>query len=221
MKLTALALVVAGALLFGGATYAQSIGIKGGMNLSTVTMKNAYYRTFSGISLRTGYHFGVTGDYPINEFLWLESGLILSNRGYKNRDRLPSGQLNARDPEINLFYLDIPVLAKIPFAVGNTKMYGQAGGYLGIGLQGGTNYSTFTSETFLLTNREIQWGSANNLKRLDYGLQIGLGVEIKAFHVGASYSFGLANMSVNNENNFSMHNRNISISLGYRVIKKK
>lgn len=220
MKLTALALIIAGILLLEGSAYGQSVGVKGGMNLSTLAMKNNYYRTFSGISLRTGYHIGVTGDYPLNEFLWLESGLFLSNRGYKNRDRLPSSQLNARDPEINLFYLDIPVLAKIPFAVGNTKMYGQAGGYLGIGLYGDTNYSTFTSETILSSNRDIQWGSANDLKRLDYGLQVGLGVEIKAFHVGAFYSFGLANMSVNNENDFSMHNRNISVSLGYRIIKK-
>jgi hypothetical protein len=66
-------------------------------------------------------------------------------------------------------------------------------------------------------SNKISWGSNpdDDLKRLDFGLNMGCGVEISHIQIVISYCYGLANLSViGGDNNIS--NRVLETSLGYK-----
>ena len=92
----------------------------------------------------------------------------------------------------NLIYLDIPLTAKASFNVGDAKIYGAFGPYIGIGLSGTVKSElSFAGETES-DSEIIDWGSDENndeLKRLDYGLTMGVGVEINSIQIGITYEY--------------------------------
>jgi hypothetical protein len=72
------------------------------------------------------------------------------------------------------------------------------------------------------TDDDIKWDDKNSefgLKRLDYGLLFGAGMEYKSFQFEVSYALGLANISAITEDNISVKNTVLSISVGYLLNK--
>ena len=55
----------------------------------------------------------------------------------------------------------------------------------------------------------------DELKRLDYGLTMGVGVEINSIQIGITYGLGLANISTYVEYDSKINNRVLGISVGY------
>lgn len=123
------------------------------------------------------------------------------------------------EDKLNIYYLDIPLTAKAIFDVGGSKIYGTFGPYIGMGLSGKIkseytgNYETETDE------EDINFGSdkdEDDLKRLDYGLTAGVGIELKSIQIGINYNLGLANISSYTDDGNKISNRVLGISVGYK-----
>ena len=73
-----------------------------------------------------------------------------------------------------------------------------------------------------IRDSDINWGSSegDNLKRFDFGLAFGAGVEIKSFRLGISYELGLTNLSVTQIDGSKISNRVLGISFGYKILGK-
>ena len=145
-----------------------------------------------------------------------ETGLLLSTKGFKLNEKENNSEYKMK---MNLFYIDIPLTAKASFDVGGAKVYGVLGPYLGIGLsgKGKTEYS-YDGETET-DEEEIKWGSnedEDDLKRLDFGLTMGAGVEINSIIFELSYDLGLANIATITDDSFTINNRVLKISAGYK-----
>lgn len=74
-----------------------------------------------------------------------------------------------------------------------------------------------TTKTSILGNeskkkKPIDW-SGNDFNRTDYGVSLGLGVQISSFDLGVGYQFGLANL-LDTNNELKQQNRLFYISLG-------
>jgi hypothetical protein len=54
------------------------------------------------------------------------------------------------------------------------------------------------------------------LKSTDYGLNIGVGLDINNFIVGLNYGWGIANLSTIDDDHNKANNYVLSISLGYK-----
>lgn len=66
---------------------------------------------------------------------------------------------------------------------------------------------------------KVVWGSdaeESDFKRLDFGLIMGAGVEIKAIQIGLSYDLGLANITPDTDNGNKVHNRILALSVAYK-----
>jgi hypothetical protein len=64
----------------------------------------------------------------------------------------------------------------------------------------------------------IKWGSEsqNDLRRLDFGLTIGAGIQIKSLEIGISYDLGLSNMAPDDYNYSTIiKSRVLAVSIGY------
>lgn len=129
-----------------------------GMNFSNMTKAE-------GTKALPGFNLGVGMDYGFSENWSLQSGLMISSKGYKIKDY-------SKDRPI---YLDIPILAAYKFNINdNTKFVINAGPYLAFGLGGkckfdeGGDYKLFKGED----------GEDAEYSRFDLGIQYGIGLEI-------------------------------------------
>ena len=131
---------------------------KFGMNFSNMTKAE-------GTKALPGFNLGVGMDYGFSENWSLQSGLMISSKGYKVKDYA----------KVRPIYLDIPILAAYKFNISdNTKFVINAGPYLAFGLGGkckfdeGGDYKLFKGED----------GADAEYSRFDLGLQYGIGLEL-------------------------------------------
>ena len=112
-----------------------------------------------------GFTLGVGMDYGFNENWSLQSGLMISSKGFKFKE----GDWKDKYRPI---YLDIPILAAYKFNISdNTKFVINAGPYLAIGL-GGKNKETDEEDIKVFYKDGYDW------KRFDLGIQYGIGLEL-------------------------------------------
>lgn len=130
---------------------------KFGMNFSNMTK-------FEDTKALPGFQLGVGMDYGFSENWSLQSGLMISSKGYKYKE----GEYKETTRPI---YLDIPILAAYKFNISdNTKFVINAGPYLAFGL-GGKNKVDGVDES------EKVFGE-NGWNRFDLGIQYGIGLEL-------------------------------------------
>ncbi len=215
MKIFIKLLFVAVILTVTAESYAQTFGLRAGVNFANMLVKDEDETYSEDFKMNPGFHIGPTAEFPINDIFSFETGLIASTKGFKI-DESESGfdyKLKA-----NLIYLDIPLTAKASYDVNFGKIYGAVGPYLGMGLIGKyKSEMSFGGETETDTE-DVEWGSGEDadLKRLDYGLTVGAGVEINGIQVGLSYGLGLANTSPDSEGDYKASHRVLSVSIGYK-----
>jgi opacity protein-like surface antigen len=120
---------------------------------------------FENTKALLGFQLGVGMDYGFSENWSLQSGLMISSKGYKVKDYA----------KVRPIYLDIPILAAYKFNISdNTKFVINAGPYLAFGLGGkckfdeGGDYKLFKGED----------GEDAKYSRFDLGIQYGIGLEI-------------------------------------------
>jgi len=195
--------------------FAQNFGLKGGLNLSNMLMKDDDDTYSDDLKMKPGFHVGATAEFPLSEIFSFETGLLLSTKGFKMSE---SEEEISMEVKMNLLYLDIPLTAKTTYDLGGPKIYGVFGPYVGMGLSGKSKIEvTYDGETET-EEEDIEWGSdkEKDLKRLDFGLTMGAGVEIKSFQIGLTYNLGLANISPDTDGGLKINNRVLALTVGYK-----
>jgi hypothetical protein len=193
-------------------SYAQTIGIKAGLNLSTMLVKDNNTNYSESYKINPGFHIGATAEYPLISVLSFETGFLFSTKGLLYSDVVFTDLIEGR---MDLLYLDIPLNAKITLGVGDAKIYGLMGPYIGIGLTGTSEGTLSAFGTMINDDPAIEWGRDGDLRRLELGFNTGVGVVINSVQVGLSYAIGLANISTNENNGYHANNRVLSISAAY------
>ncbi|MCX6272369.1 MAG: porin family protein [Bacteroidetes bacterium] len=125
----------------------------------------------------------------------------------------------------NINYLEIPVNGLYKFGAGPAIIFIQAGPYLGYALSAKlkADEKIFQNEDGTLTDKyDLKIGTdkeKDDLKPLDFGINVGAGVEFKGITFGLQYGLGLANISPYTEDDTKIKNKVIGISVGYKFIK--
>lgn len=202
MKKTILMAIIAMATM---SVCAQNVqfGVRAGLNLST----ESKYKIINGYDLespdfRTGLHIGGVVNWAINERFELETDLLYSMQGYKDRVNVEGEQrLHDKNYSVTSHYMNLPIAAKINIVKGAYVECGPQFGYLlskKDKLEGIETENSYTSE---------------NTKKFDFGIFGGLGYKLEnGVFVDARYIHGLTGTSKVFDGG---KNRNIQISLGY------
>jgi hypothetical protein len=203
-----------------GELFAQNFVLKGGLNLSTMLIKDVDETYSNDFTMNPGFHVGAMAEFPLSEIFSFETGLLLSSKGYKiSEEETQMGETYKYEQKLNLLYLDIPLTAKATVDLGGAKIYGVFGPYVGMGLSGKERYEeTFDGETET-EEFDIVWGSdkqKSDFKSLDYGVTAGAGIEINSIQIGLTYALGLANISPNTDGSFKVNNQVLALSVGYK-----
>lgn len=214
-KITVLILIVA----FTTNSYAQKFGVKTGLNISKMMVKDDNDTYTDDMKSKLGFQLGPVVEFPMGKIMSLETGLLFSTKGFKEED---SGDTWEYTGKTNLVYMDIPVSFRIGFDAGAMKIFGALGPYFGIGLTGKEKWE-YTDSDFPEDNEDdsekIDWGSGDtdDIKRMDIGFNIGAGAAVKNFEFGLNYGLGLANLyPQETNNNLKVKNRVFSITAAYK-----
>ena len=87
-----------------------------------------------------------------------------------------------------------------------------------MGIRGKIKSEVTSGGNTIADQEDVNWGSGDqyDLKRFDFGLTFGAGIEINSIQIGLSYGFGLANISPVTDNGMKICNRVLAISAGYK-----
>lgn len=200
-------------------SFAQNIGVRAGLNMSNMLMKEGQ-RTYSeDFNTNPGFQIGLVADFPIQGIFSFETGLMLSSKGYReNEEFTEMGERYKYNSSLNLMYLEIPLAAKASFDLGGVRVYGNFGPYLGMGISGKYKWDYSYSGESDKGDETVNWGNDpenEEFRRFDYGLTMGAGVEINNLQIGLNYGLGLANVSSYNEDGFKANNRVLGLTVGY------
>ncbi|MCJ7446064.1 MAG: PorT family protein [Bacteroidales bacterium] len=158
---------------------AQSIGIKAGFSLAEGMYK--LYVTKIPTSCIVGFPIGISGDMPISESFFLNSGFLFIKKGTK-------ADISGAEEKVRIRYLEIPVNVVYKHDSVTWKLFAQAGPYVGIGLSARIKQED--------NKEKVGFGpEADQYKRMDYGINIGFGIEVDPVQIGINYGFGFINIS--------------------------
>ncbi len=216
--------ILAIALFAGMFTTAKSqIYIQGGVNLANITT-SASGATQKNKML-TSFNVGFLGRSNATEPIALETGLLLDGRGSKTEDGSGSAYYKAT---FNPLYLELPVnlIVRVPFQKNTTNFFVYGGPYAAMGIAGKSKIDGQVGGAQVNSSKDIKFTSVDptaddqaysKLKRFDYGVNIGAGVDLGKILLKANYGLGLAKINstqTNNGEDAKDKYRTVSISLG-------
>ncbi len=203
--------------------------VQGGVNLANIT-KSASGQTQDNNMLTT-FNVGLMHRFNVAPVFAIESGILLDGRGSKANTYFTSSKDdNYYKTKFNPLYLEIPLNAVIKLPIqNNMSVFINAGPYAAMGVAGKSKVeskllgiSSSSSENIKFNNdnptTSAQEGAAyNKLKRFDFGLNLGGGVDLGAVLVKVNYGMGfdkISSMQTDNNSNDKNKYRTLSLSLG-------
>lgn len=208
---------------------AQEISFVGGMNFSNMVEKdNKYnYTKEENYKSRVGGHIGILFGFNAGEKVSLQTGLLLSTRGFKI---VEEDRYEKEVEKINLSYIEVPFLVSYNHKIkDNFKVYGGVGPVLGVAI-GGKDIEIYTDKEDSRKSEKsvdkMYYGNHYNddFKRLDLGLMVQAGVQYDKYKLGLFFNHGLLNISSNNYFEIGrviQKNKVFGISVAYVIDLKK
>lgn len=190
--------------LFNLQSFAQAkFGVKVGVNSTSAGIhyddSEEEKEERDALKSKLGLMVGLAAEFGFSDALSLQTGLNLTNKGYKFKYE-ESGE--SAEMKTSVSYLEIPLNLAYNFS----GFQVHAGPYVGAGLFGKNKYEyNFGGETesgdgkykFKNTVSESDLDNLGDdedyLRRLDYGLNLGVGYRMGPALLTATYSWGIAN----------------------------
>jgi hypothetical protein len=196
MKKILLSLLLATLLL---GAYSQNIEFKAGLSLSKalyfVGDTSVFTNRLPGISA------GVLKEFKLANDLYLSTSINFSQRGYKIND-------TGVHLKYRYNYIDIPATIVYKFELDDINLNFEFGPYVAMGLNGKYIQGGKTSK--------INFGSGNNqVKRMDFGLNLGYCLEFEKITLRLNYMVGFIDFA--NNGTESLKNRMFSFTVGYKI----
>jgi hypothetical protein len=226
MKMKKLIIILT-ALFFYTNVNAQLAYVHGGLNLANITKTNSGNTEKN--NMLTTFNAGFMGRFGLSEQVDLETGLLYTGRGSKTETYFNGGNDYVKT-KFNPFYIEVPLnlVFMIPFD-DDAGAFFHAGPYAAFGVAGKATVDSKIGLVTTSSKKNIDFSNDdpttseqddpgfNKLKRFDYGLNFGGGIQLKAVIFKVNYGLGLAKInstasdnSVNDKNKY----RTISISMG-------
>ena len=169
------------------------------------TMSSLFFKmgntTDNTTKVRLGFLIGGMMEYSFSESFALQPELLYVLNGTKHK---ASTELNALASTTSLHNIQLPVNLKYKFGVEDLKFYVTAGPSI--------SYIAGARQTIGSVGTNL-FGEIDALKRMDFGLGVGFGVEIKKIAIGAGYNYGLSNIAKDSDT--STKTGTFALSVGY------
>lgn len=209
--------------------------VQGGVNLANIT-KTTDGQTEENNMLTT-FNAGILGRFGLSKVVDLETGLLFTGRGSKAETYFVNGSTtdNFVKTKFNPFYIEAPLNLVVRFPVKGTKgLFIHGGPYAAIGVSGKSTTDQKLLGISKQSENDIEFAdddpftsrqedaSYYKLKRFDFGLNVGGGIDLGKVLLKANYGYGLTKINSTESNNVSDDKnkyRTVSLSLGIPIGK--
>ncbi len=214
-------------------TARSQLYVQGGLNLANIS-KTSSGQTEKNNMLTT-FNAGILGRFGLSEIIDLESGLLLDGRGSKAESYLTGAtDDNYVKSRFNPLYLELPLNLVVRFPLEKkTNLFFHGGPYAAIGIAGNSKTESRILGITSTSNNKIKFSNDdpftsqqddaayNKLKRFDFGLNFGGGIDLGKVLLKVNYALGLTKInSTQSDNGMDDKNkyRTVSISLGIPLL---
>lgn len=191
-------------MCFTGAMHAQRMGVMAGMSFSETTLRFGDF-SYHGLKSKAGFNGGVIMEFPLSKAAAVNTGLLYTQRGYRMNDSFDDMEHNIKASMITQ-NLEIPVNMNLRLRLPVIQPFIQAGPYLMVALSGRMKEGK-VSEDIDFT------GPDKDMKRVDFGFNMGAGADILNFRILFNYGLGFVNLRVPDD--YKMRNRAFTASVAY------
>lgn len=224
-------MIVAAVFILNTAANAQMFYLQGGLNLANIS-KGDNGETEDNNTLAT-FNVGGMARFGISKVFDLEAGLLFTGHGSKSEIFFTNAtDDNYVKAKFNPYYIELPLNAVVKFPLstsGYTNIFVHAGPYAAVGVAGKSKVESKILGTTSTSTENIKFndddpttsgqeGAAyDRLKRFDYGLNFGGGLDLNSILFKVNFGLGLAKISsteTNNSEDQKNKYRTLSISVG-------
>lgn len=196
------------------------LGIRAGLNLSNFLEEEESSINSKGYEILIGFHACIFVKIPMSNRFAFEPGLMISRKGFQDNQTWTDSLEQFHDfYEIqSLYYIDIPLTFTVSQDFGTFGIHGAFGPYIGTGIAGSIYDEDKIDGVKYETDTKISWGGTagkDDFMHMDWGFTFGMGIDIKSFQISFFYDLGMANISVERENDLTINNKVARISLAY------
>lgn len=201
--------------------------IQGGLNLANITKTNEGQTEKN--NLLTTFNVGLLTRFDLSKTVDLESGLLFTGRGSKAETYFNGGNDYVKS-SFNPYYIEVPLnlIVKAPLEK-STALFFNAGPYIAIGVAGKSKSEskigpfTSSSSSSIKFSNDDPFTSAQDdaaydkLKRFDFGINLGGGLQLEHLMLKINYGFGLSKINSTESNNTANDKnkyRTVSLSVG-------
>lgn len=188
-----------------------TFGVRAGVNFFNITGKNANDVKYEN-NINSGFHVGVNADVPVGTGIYLQPGVLYSQKGAEF-----SG-----NNEVDLSYVEVPVNVVYKPLLGTGRLLLGFGPYVGVGLDGKVKNNGINTDVEFTNDHATEDNAPSyaKYKRLDYGGNLLAGYEFKNnLSLQLNAQLGLANLApdVNGTSTSNkLNNTGFGVSIGYR-----
>lgn len=229
MKYLLRTLVISALIAVSMQTEAQvKFGVKAGLNINNISQNYKDSDLEFDTKMLLAYNIGATVDFGLSDAFSLQTGLMLTSKGFSYDMEEMSGEEIEGYSRFILNYIEVPINAAYKF--NGFQIY--AGPYVAIGIGGKNKWDyTYAGETNADESKlkpvfgEVGEGDLGEdegaFNALDYGLNFGVGYQVGPILINAGYSLGLGNINPGFEGDdgdikdYKMSNRVINLSVSY------
>ncbi|WP_165021062.1 porin family protein [Dysgonomonas sp. ZJ279] len=154
---------------------------------------------------RFSYHFGGLAEYSFTDMLAIQPELTYINHGANLKK---TNSFGMTDGHITLNSIQLPVNLKASFKLGENRVFAYGGPYVSYNI-----YGRARGKIDGKTESVELFSKGSDMKRWDYGVGVGVGLEINKFVLTLGNQFGLAD--INGAEGSKMKAGNITLSAGY------
>ncbi len=211
-------------VLVSSPSVSQNVYILGGLNISQLNLNKQ--SSSEQRSYRPGFQIGSAIDISINENLDFSPRLLFSLKREFSTIYIPGNIFSPAhsgsdiyqfNSYANDYYLDLPLNIKYSFIMGNLRFFALAGPFFNLML-----FDDSRTEVFINGEKEDVIFSTLPKKfsnRIDYGLNAGIGLDLKSYIIQASYDYGFFRTQKYKDFDFdnSLRNSVLRLTLGYKI----
>lgn len=211
-------------------TASSQLYVQGGVNFANITKDNA--GNTNDKNALTTFNAGILNRFDVTDMFAVETGVTLQGKGARSDVYYSdSRDDNYLKTTFNPLYVEVPLNAVVKIPLQNDMgIFLNAGPYAAIGVGGKAKWEAKVagvqasdSETIEFSNDDVTTGDEqegaryDRLKRFDYGLNFGGGLDLGRVMVKVNYGLGLNkinSLQTDNDENDKNKFRTWSISLG-------
>lgn len=195
---------IIGIICIGMNAKAQRIGLVGGMSFSETTLRFGDF-SYHGLKTKAGFSGGVIMEFSLSQTASINTGLLYTQRGYRMDDSFNEDKCKIKASMITQ-NLEIPINMNLRLKLPVIQPFIQAGPYLMVALGGDMKEGKISEDIDFS-------GADKEMKRADFGFNMGAGADFLNFRILFSYELGFVNLRVPDD--YKMRNRAFTASLAY------